>query len=146
MPDFTIRSASKHDAERVLLLWNAAGSAETVTDTRDGVFGLLDADPAGLLIAESDGGEIVGSLIAAWDGWRGSFYRLAVHPARRRQGIATALLREGERRLLGLGAARFTAIVAGDDRDAMAFWATTGYEQQESRARFVRNVEPGCHL
>ena len=35
---------------------------------------------------------MVGSLIAAWDGWRGSFYRLAVHPERRRQRIATALL------------------------------------------------------
>ena len=91
-------------------------------------------------MAESDGGGIVGSLIAAWDGWRGSFYRLAVHPDRRREGLATTLLEEGERRLQARGAARFTAIVADEDRDAMAFWAATGYEQQASRARFVRNV------
>lgn len=142
VPDWTIRHASEHDVERVLSLWDAAGSAETVTDTRDGVLGLLDADREALLVAESDGGEIVGSLIAAWDGWRGSFYRLAVHPDRRRQGLATALLREGERRLLGRGAARFTAIVTDDDPDAMSFWTATGYEQQESRARFVRNVAP----
>lgn len=141
MPDWTIRHASEHDIERVLSLWDAAGSAETVTDTRDGVLGLLDADREALLVAESDGGEIVGSLIAAWDGWRGSFYRLAVHPDRRRQGLATALLHEGERRLRGRGAARFTAIVTDDDPDAMGFWAATGYEQQEGRARFVRNVE-----
>jgi ribosomal protein S18 acetylase RimI-like enzyme len=145
VPDWTIRHASKHDVERVLALWDAAGSAETVTDTRDGVLGLLDADPEALLVAESDSGEIVGSLIAAWDGWRGSFYRLAVHPDRRRQGLATALLREGERRLLGRGAVRFTAIVTDDDLDAMGFWAATGYQPQESRARFVRNVAPG-HL
>jgi ribosomal protein S18 acetylase RimI-like enzyme len=137
-----IRHASEQDVERVLLLWSAAGSAETVTDTRDGVLGLLDADPEALLVVESDGGEIVGSLIAAWDGWRGSFYRLAVHPDRRRRGIATALLQEGERRLLARGAARFTAIVTDDDPDAMAFWAATGYEQQQSRARFVSNVGP----
>jgi ribosomal protein S18 acetylase RimI-like enzyme len=135
------RSASDRDIEQVLALWGAAGSAETVTDTREGVLGLLDADTEALLVAESDGGEIVGSLIASWDGWRGSFYRLAVHPDRRRQGIATALLREGERRLLARGAARLTAIVTDDDPDAMSFWTTTEYERQQSRARFVRNVE-----
>jgi ribosomal protein S18 acetylase RimI-like enzyme len=141
VPDWTIRPASEHDVERVLALWETAGSAETITDTREGVLGLLDADPEALLVAESDGGEIVGSLIASWDGWRGSFYRLAVHPEQRRQGIATALLREGERRLLARGTARLTAIVTDDDPDAMSFWTATGYERQQSRARFVRNVE-----
>lgn len=135
------RSASERDIEQVLSLWNAAGSTETVTDTRDGVLGLLDADPEALLVAESDDGEIVGSLIASWDGWRGSFYRLAVHPDQWREGIATALLREGERRLLARGAARITAIVTDDDLDAMSFWTATGYERQQNRARFVRNVE-----
>jgi hypothetical protein len=42
---------------------------------------------------------------------------------------------------LARGAARFTAIVADDDLDAMSFWTATGYERQQSRARFVRNVE-----
>jgi ribosomal protein S18 acetylase RimI-like enzyme len=141
VPSWTIRHANERDVEQVLALWDAAGSAETVTDTRDGVLGLLDADPRALIVAESDGGEIIGSLIAAWDGWRGSFYRLAVHPGRRRAGIATALLREGERRLLACGAARLTAIVTDDDPDAMSFWTATGYEHQQSRARFVRNIE-----
>lgn len=143
MSAWTIRHAHEQDVERVLSLWDAAGSAETVTDTREGVLGLVNTDPEALLVVESDPGEIVGSLIAAWDGWRGSFYRLAVHPDQRRQGIATALLREGERRLLACGAARFTAIVTDDDPDAMSFWTAIGYEQQESRARFVRNVAPG---
>ncbi len=80
------RSATDRDIEQVLALWNAAGSVETVTDTRDGVLGLLDADPEALLVAESDGGEIVGSLIAAWDGWRGSFSGLPCIPSSGEKG------------------------------------------------------------
>jgi ribosomal protein S18 acetylase RimI-like enzyme len=82
---------------------------------------------------------VVGSLIAAWDGWRGSFYRLAVSPERRREGLATMLLREGERRLCGRGAVRLTAIVAHEDAGAVAFWRAAGYERQQDQARFVRH-------
>src|SRR5207302_1046872 len=110
-PDWMIRSATSADVVAVLALWNAADDPPGVTDTPDGLGALLATDRQALLIAESER-RVVGSLIAAWDGWRGSFYRLAVHPNRRREGIATALLREGESRLRGRGAVRLTAIVA----------------------------------
>jgi ribosomal protein S18 acetylase RimI-like enzyme len=96
--------------------------------------------PRALLVAELDG-VLIGSLIAAWDGWRGSFYRLAVSPEYRRKGLATTLLREGERRLRERGAVRLTAIVADDEDGAMAFWRAAGYEPQRHRARFVRESD-----
>ena len=136
----TIRSAAEQDIEAVLCLWDAAGGPPSVTDTREGLLALLVNDGGALLLAERDG-TLVGSLIAAWDGWRGSFYRLAVHPDRRRRGIATELLREGERRLRARGAIRLTAIVAEDDPDAMGFWHAAGYSRQQHRARFVRLAE-----
>jgi ribosomal protein S18 acetylase RimI-like enzyme len=82
---------------------------------------------------------VVGSLIAAWNGWRGSFYRLAVHPEHRRNGLATRLVREGEKRLRDRGAVRLDAIVAADEVGAMSFWRAVGYEHQGDRSRFVRN-------
>jgi ribosomal protein S18 acetylase RimI-like enzyme len=115
---------------------------------------LLDRDADALLLAESDG-IVVGSLIAAWDGWRGSFYKLVVHPDWRRQGLATQLLAEGERRLRARGAVRLTAIAIDDDPAAMGFWGSQGsqgtegtegsegggYEYQQHRARFVRRLD-----
>ena len=124
----------------MLDLWAVAGSLPTVSDSPDGLAALLAADPQALLVAELDG-VLTGSLIAAWDGWRGSFYRLAVAPAHRRKGLATMLLREGERRLRLRGAARLTAIVADDKAGAMAFWQAAGYERQQHRARFVRSTD-----
>ncbi len=138
---WTIRSATGEDIAAVLDLWVVAGSVPTVSDSPDGLTRLLAADPQALLVAEF-GGTLVGSLIAAWDGWRGSFYRLAISPEHRRKGLAMMLLREGERRLRERGAVRLTAIVADDEAGAMAFWRATGYEHQQHRARFVRS--PGA--
>lgn len=137
---WAIRNASEEDIQSVLDLWAAAGSLPTVTDSRDGLTRLLADDPEALLVAELDG-VVAGSLIAAWDGWRGSFYRLAVSPEHRRKGLGTMLLREGERRLRARGAVRLTAIVADDVPTAMSFWQAAGYEHQQHRARFVRQCD-----
>jgi ribosomal protein S18 acetylase RimI-like enzyme len=137
LTDWTIRSATERDIVSVLGLWAAAGSPAGVGYTREGLSCLLAADEDALLIVESCG-LVVGSLIAGWDGWRGSFYRLAVHPDHRRQGLATTLLREGERRLRARGAVRLTAIVADESFAAMGFWEAAGYQRQQHRARFVR--------
>jgi ribosomal protein S18 acetylase RimI-like enzyme len=136
---WTIRDARAEDIPGVLSLWSSAGVERGVSDSHEGLSCLLAAAPGALLIAES-GQEIVGSVIAAWDGWRGSFYRLAVSPDRRREGIATALLREGEQRLAALGASRLTAIVVEDEPLALGFWRAVGYEQQAHRMRFLRHL------
>ncbi|MHB1539644.1 MAG: GNAT family N-acetyltransferase [Solirubrobacteraceae bacterium] len=68
---------------------------------------------------------------------RASFYRLATDPDRRREGIATALLQEGERRLRAHGAIRLTAIVAGNDAAATGFWRAAGYTPLPNQTRFV---------
>jgi ribosomal protein S18 acetylase RimI-like enzyme len=135
-----LREATSRDIGRVLSLWEEAGSPPSVSDTYEGLSRLLSADPEALIIAEA-GGAVIGSLIAAWDGWRASFYRLAVHPDRRRQGLATALVCEGERRLRRRGAARLTAIVVEDAPAAIAFWEAVGYMRQSKRARFIRHIE-----
>ncbi|TMK23964.1 MAG: GNAT family N-acetyltransferase [Actinobacteria bacterium] len=139
-PDWTLRTARSADIPAILSLWSAAGVPPGVSDTPGGLATLLDRDREALLVAESRGG-LVGSLIAAWDGWRGSFYRLAVHPDRRREGIATALIGEGERRLGERGAVRLTAIVAEDEPLAFDFWQAAGYERQPNRVRFIRHLE-----
>ncbi len=137
---WAIRNAIEGDIPSVLDLWVAAGSLPSLTDSREGLARLLWADPEALLVAEL-AGVVVGSLIAAWDGWRGSFYRLAVLPEHRRMGLATMLLREGERRLHERGAVRLTAIVADEEPGAMGFWRAAGYERQQHRARFVRHFD-----
>jgi ribosomal protein S18 acetylase RimI-like enzyme len=132
-----IRPARSDDIEEVLVLWSQAEAEPTHTDNAASLGLLLRHAPESLLVAELNG-RVVGTVIAAWDGWRGSIYRLAVHPGHRRQGLARQLLSEAESRLIKLGAHRMQAIVVASDQRATGFWGTSGWEQQSDRLRFVK--------
>ena len=80
----------------MLGLWRRAAHGSSISDDAAGLTCLIERDDAALLLAVADG-EIVGTVIVGWDGWRGHLYRLAVAPELRRRGIATALLLAAER-------------------------------------------------
>jgi ribosomal protein S18 acetylase RimI-like enzyme len=139
-PDAVIRPAEPEDVPGVLRLWAIARSEHAATpDRQPDVERLVHELPGSLLVAERDG-ELVGALIAAWDGWRGNMYRLSVHPIHRRQRIGLALVRAGETRLRERGARRVTALVAHDDRVAAALWDAAGYPRDSVIGRRVRNL------
>jgi ribosomal protein S18 acetylase RimI-like enzyme len=121
-------------------LWRKGRSEHASTlDRIDDIEQLVADSPAALLVAEREG-EIVGALIAAWDGWRGNMYRLAVSDGHRREGIGLALTRAGEEYLRRCGARRVTALVAFDDEAAGAFWESAGYPFDREIGRRVRNL------
>jgi ribosomal protein S18 acetylase RimI-like enzyme len=138
--EVTIRRGGQNDAQAVLNLWAQERSEHASTaDRLEDVERLVGDSPAALLVAERDG-EIVGALIAAWDGWRGNMYRLAVRKEHRREGIGIALTRAGEEYLYGCGVRRVTALVAFGDESAGAFWESAGYPQDQEIGRRVRNL------
>jgi ribosomal protein S18 acetylase RimI-like enzyme len=136
--DVKIRAATTSDVDAVIRFWMVAAEP-TVADDRVSIEHLLEHDLDALLIAESDGA-IVGTLVAAWDGWRGNMYRLAVESSRRRSGIGLALVREGEQRMIALGAQRITALVVGTHDDATGLWRAAGYEHDLRMARYVKTI------
>jgi ribosomal protein S18 acetylase RimI-like enzyme len=135
-----IRAATAADIDAVLGVWAEARSAAAQTrDDPEMIERLLERDPGALLVAEA-GGQIVGVLIAGWDGWRGNVYRLAVLPSHRRQGIARQLVETGHERLRAQGAHRLTALVGGEEGGAHRLWRAVGYQRDEFVHRFVRNL------
>ncbi|MBS1891471.1 MAG: GNAT family N-acetyltransferase [Actinobacteria bacterium] len=134
-----LRTGRPEDIEVLLDFWRRAETSPSSTESAEDVRGLLERDPDALIVAELDG-EVVGTLIAGWDGWRATFYRLAVAIDHRRHGLATTLVRAGEERFRALGAKRLNAIAESHKPGAMAFWASAGYELQTSRSRFVKNL------
>src|SRR6202034_569729 len=106
----SIRDCRLEDVEAVLQLWRQADATPGVTDTAEDLQRAILGSLAQVLVAEAVG-RLVGSIIGTFDGWRGNIYRLAVHPAFRRRGIARALVAEGEKWLACPGGNGLTGVV-----------------------------------
>jgi purine-nucleoside phosphorylase/ribosomal protein S18 acetylase RimI-like enzyme len=139
-PGVRLRDCRPDEAEAVLALWKEAETTVSVTDTAACLHHAITDSSAVVLVAEQ-GGRLVGCVIGGFDGWRGNVYRLAVHPAHRRQGIGRNLVAEVERRLAALGARRVTALVLQDHPETMGFWRAAGYEVDPQMARLFRNLD-----
>ena len=134
-----IRDCRPEEVQAVLELWRQAEATPSATDTADDLRRALTASPAQVLVAEVEG-RVVGSVIGAFDGWRGNLYRLAVHPGQRRRGIARALVAAVEKRLAAQGARRITALVEKDHPGALGFWEAAGYGLDRRLVRYVRTL------
>jgi ribosomal protein S18 acetylase RimI-like enzyme len=139
-----LRTATRDDIGAVLAFWSEATAEPSATDDADGLLALFDRAPDALVVAV-DGDVaahhgVVGTVIGGWDGWRGSLYRLAVAPAHRRRGIATALVHEAERRLFACGVRRMHLIVGrGGGAAAEQFWRAARYEPTD-QMRMVKDL------
>ncbi|MGW0837146.1 GNAT family N-acetyltransferase [Streptomyces prunicolor] len=139
MSDLRIRSAALSDIDAVLAFWREAAEGTSISDDRDGVARLITRDPDALILAERDG-RLVGSVIAGFDGWRCHLYRLAVHPAHRRQGIGSALLTAAEERFVALGGRRGDAMVLERNETGQHAWRAAGYAPEEQWRRWVKHL------
>jgi ribosomal protein S18 acetylase RimI-like enzyme len=142
MTDLTgvsIRDCRPEDVEHVLELWRQADATPGVTDNADDLRRAVTESQAHVLVAEVEG-QIVGSIIGTFDGWRGNIYRMAVHPNYRRRGIARALVSEVEKRLARQGTKRITALVEKDHPWATRFWEAVGYVLDSRIVRHVRSL------
>ncbi|MFB7593273.1 GNAT family N-acetyltransferase [Streptomyces sp. NPDC056160] len=137
MTDPRIRPATPADVDAVLAFWRTAAEGTSISDDRDGVARLVERDPQALLLAQ-DAGELVGTVIAGFDGWRCHLYRLAVHPGRRRRGIGSALLAAAEERFVRLGGRRGDAMVLTRNEVAHHAWRASGYAPEEHWRRWVK--------
>src|SRR3970040_2603445 len=102
---YTIREARPADFGPIISLWGQIDRHTALPDRRDYLEVFHAFSPDLLLVAETDG-QLVGTIIGGWDGWRANIARLSTHPRLRRKGVAMALAREIERRLRAEGGRR----------------------------------------
>ncbi len=136
----TIRQCSFNECAIILNLWKEAETTPSITDDIEELRQLVRENGDLFLVAEHDG-QIVGTILGGWDGWRGNIYRLAVLPGYRRQGIGKALVQEVEHRLSARGTRKISILVEHEDALAVSFWDSLndiGYERDPRLIRYVK--------
>jgi ribosomal protein S18 acetylase RimI-like enzyme len=102
-------------------LWDGAGMA------------ISDSLPSRstLLLVASTGTEVIGSIMAGYDGYRGWLHALAVLPAYRFDQVATNLVLEAERELTAIGCTKINLQIHGSNAQAQRFYRTLGYATED---------------
>lgn len=90
------------------------------------------------LVSEDAGGSVVGYFFAITFADDGEILNLAVHPAHRRRGIATALTRAGCAAVQQRGARRVFLEVRVSNHAAQRFYDAMGFEQVGRRPGYYR--------
>src|SRR5688572_19033599 len=87
--------------EQVMALWNAVFGYETAHNNPSLVIDKKIAIKDQLFFVAVVGDEVVGTVMAGYDGHRGWIYSVAVHPLHRKQRIGSNLVIHAERTLMG---------------------------------------------
>lgn len=122
-----IRQFELGDYKTVFELWKNAGLMIMDGDELEGLKLKLQRDPELFLVAE-EGGQIVGTVMGAWDGRRGWIYHLAVRADHLREKIGAKLVSDVERRLIEKGAKRSVALVFDSNDRSLKFFKAAGYQ------------------
>lgn len=90
----------------------------------------LSVQPELFLVAVVDD-QVVGTVMAGFDGVRGWIHHLAVRGSHRRRGIASALMGAAEKGLEIAGCPKVNLQVRATNRQVIAFYRSLGYELEE---------------
>lgn len=121
-----VRSFQLSDASQVTELLRVSLSEDCFENTMEPFSRQLAWDSDLIMIAEEDG-EIVGAIIGTIENNHGCYFRIAIHPDYRRQGIGKALVSAMEQRFQQRKVSRI--LVAGDEHNqaAMPLYEAMGY-------------------
>lgn len=137
---FDIRAFALRDTESVIALWQEAGLTRSWNNPHLDIQRKLTVQPELFLVAVDERDDIVGTVMAGYDGHRGWLYYLASQPVLRGQGIGRALVEHAEELLLEMGCPKVQLMVRPESNAAFGFYDALGYERFEIGATGKRLI------
>lgn len=125
-----IRRFEPPDEIAVIALWRRCGLVVPKNEPARDIALKMSWQPELFFVGESDG-EIVGTVMAGFEGHRGWINYLAVDPAAQRGGAGRALMSAAEEALRALGCPKINLQVRTSNEAVIAFYRGLGYAVDE---------------
>lgn len=128
MSDIELRPYGQTDFAGIKALWHEAFPTDSPWNAAEvAIPAKLCVHPELFLVALMKG-ELVGSVMAGYDGHRGWISRVAVFEGRRGEGVGKALIAEAERRLAAMGCVKINLQVVEANAAVVGFYKSCGFE------------------
>ncbi|HZS84037.1 MAG TPA: GNAT family acetyltransferase [Stellaceae bacterium] len=137
----TIRAYRDADLGAVIDLWRACDLIRPWNPPAHDIAFCRSSGHGELFVAEAEG-RIVGTVMAGHDGHRGWIYYVGVDPARRRDGLGTALMAHAESWLARQGVLKVQLLIRETNTAVAAFYERLGYAV-EPRLVMAKRLDRG---
>ena len=125
--DFKIRPYMSTDREAVVALWRSVFAGDPPWNEPNDVIERKRTVQEDLFLIGVFEAQIIGTILAGFDGVRGWVHHLAVLPELRRRGFAGLLMDRAEEELLALGCPKLNLQVRRSNAGVVAFYESRGY-------------------
>lgn len=126
-----IRAYQEIDKDCVLALWGMVFPGRAAWNKPEDVISRkLSVQPELFYVAMHQN-QVVGTIIAGYDGVRGWIHRLAVHPDYRRNGLASGLMQRAESALKEIGCPKLNLQVRASNLEVLKFYESLGFAIEE---------------
>ena len=123
----TIRNVKPKDKTQVIALWTKVFPTKKYHNKPSIAFDQKIQHPDNLFFIAEQNNNIIGTILAGYDGHRGWIYSLAVEPDYRRKKIGTQLLTKAIEELKKQGCLKINLQITGETSPLVDFYKTLGF-------------------
>lgn len=122
-----IRTYKDSDKNLVISLWKKVFNPRKPHNNPKIAINMKIKQNDGLFFVAEENNQIIGTIIAGFDGHRGWLYSLALHPQHRRKGIGSKLVKKAIEELKKLGCLKVNLQINSDNDEVVEFYKKNGF-------------------
>jgi ribosomal protein S18 acetylase RimI-like enzyme len=136
-----IRNYESSDKNSVISLWEVVFNPKKPYNNPEIVINMKIKENDDLFFVAEENNNVIGTIIAGFDGHRGWLYSLAVLPQYQRKGVGSLLVNKAITELKKLGCMKVNLQINVDNREVVTFYKKMSFhiEDRISMGRVLEN-------